>query len=393
MSARAGNLSALADISVAELENLRQALHHVMAIESGIGPSPIDLSCVDTDRFVQTASRHRLSVCFGPHVEALNLPEDARARVARRAAREQLIALQCAAALAEAVGVLTDDGMRVLAVKGIALALQTTGAAAGRGSGDIDLWVAEPDVTRARELLAGIGYVEPPGAVTMPISGRVENYRMWSGFELELVRGKSPLDLHWSLTTGRRLLPTFDDAWNRREFVSVAGREVPTLSLNDAFTHTCLHAYKDGWRWLRSLVDVARLARRIPANDLAQLALIRPVALSALIAHDAAGGAALEPLLPHGNRAIERARATADAQQRGDAWTLDGSRARSTWVWLHQQLDLANGPRDIARTVSSYALPPNSLGIGADGATHGAMEVLSQRISAVSSRARKPSSR
>ena len=378
--------------SVADLDNLRVALRHVMAIESGEEPAPIDLSFVDADRFVQSASRHRLSVCLAPHVESLNLPDDARARIARRTAREQLVALHCAAALSEAVGALAGDGMRVLAIKGIALSMQTTGTAAGRGSGDIDLWVAEPDVTRARELLAGIGYVEPPGAVTMPVSGRVENYRMWSGFELELVRGKSPLDLHWSLTTQRGLLPTFDDAWNRREIVNIAGRDVPTLSLSDAFTHTCLHAYKDGWRWLRSLVDVDRLARLIPASDLTRLASISPIALSALIAHDATGGAALRPLLSANDRASQRARITADAQQRADAWTLDGSSARSAWVWLHQQLDLASGPRDIARTLSSYALPPTSLGVAADGTTHGAGAALMQRITAVSSRVRKPSS-
>ncbi len=49
--------------------------------------------------------------------------------------------------------------------------------------------------------------------------------------------------------------------------MEVAGTTVQTLGPRDALAHTCHHAARDDWRWIRSLVDVHRLARHPEAWD------------------------------------------------------------------------------------------------------------------------------
>jgi hypothetical protein len=70
----------------------------------------------------------------------------------------------------------------------------------------------------------------------------------------------STVDLHWRLDPTLDALPDFEQVWNRREPVDLGAVQVETLGHADLLGHTSLHAAKDYWRWLRSLVDVHRIA-------------------------------------------------------------------------------------------------------------------------------------
>src|SRR5690348_5338040 len=70
----------------------------------------------------------------------------------------------------------------------------------------------------------------------------------------------STVDLHWRLDPTLDALPSFEAVWNRREPVDLGPVQVETLGHADLLGHTSLHAAKDYWRWLRSLVDVHRIA-------------------------------------------------------------------------------------------------------------------------------------
>jgi hypothetical protein len=72
----------------------------------------------------------------------------------------------------------------------------------------------------------------------------------------------STVDLHWRLDPTLDALPDFDAVWARREIVDLGGVLVPTLGRGDVLAHASLHSAKDSWRWMRSLVDVHRLAAR-----------------------------------------------------------------------------------------------------------------------------------
>lgn len=111
--------------------------------------------------------------------------------------------------------------------------------------------------------LSGTAWTSWP-SLTRRFDSRLWRYARWVSCELPLSRGRFTIDLHWCLSSVRSAVPEFDDLWQRREQVKVSGRLLPTLGLADALDHSCVHSLKDQWRWIRSLVDVDRLARRLP---------------------------------------------------------------------------------------------------------------------------------
>jgi hypothetical protein len=151
------------------------------------------------------------------------------------------------------------DGLPWLTIKGPLLAIQTTGDFAARGYGDIDVFVSPEDAAEAYHRLVASGWY-PSAKYPVPGPSWAWRHLLRSYCELPLSGGRSVVDLHWALVPTRGRLPTFAEAWSRREEIPLAGRRWGTLNRGDAFRHACVHAAKDSWYYLRSLVDIHRLA-------------------------------------------------------------------------------------------------------------------------------------
>jgi hypothetical protein len=89
-------------------------------------------------------------------------------------------------------------------------------------------------------------------------------YVLESTYEDAMVSNHSRIDLHWRLDTSRVGLPTFGECWEARRGVELLGRQIQTLGSHHTLAHSCAHAAKDEWAWLRSLADVHRLMRLTP---------------------------------------------------------------------------------------------------------------------------------
>ena len=146
-----------------------------------------------------------------------------------------------------------------LSIKGPLLAIQTTSDFAARGFGDIDVLVSLDDVADVHGRLVDAGWW-PYGNFPRPGPSWAWRHLLRSYCELPLYGARSTVDLHWALAPTRGRLPTFAEAWARREEIPLSGRRWVTLNRGDALRHACVHAATDSWRWLRSLVDIYRLA-------------------------------------------------------------------------------------------------------------------------------------
>ena len=345
-----------------QVDDLRALVRRAFAGDGANERAAAPLLSSNPEALVEAVARHRLAVCLAPTLDDTIVPALVVEGVRASASRQRLHALMCAAATAEAAGALSDAGVRGLVVKGVALALQTTGEATSRGPGDIDLWVHPNDVQAAMLALEGVGYRSHLYAQTPDPASALWRYTLWADHELLLVREAMMLDLHWSLTVNRAGLPDFDTAWERRAHVQIGARLIATLGLADALVHASAHAHKDGWRWMRSLVDIALLSRLVQPSERESLSRVRSVRRSALVAHDATGVPELESLMAVNPREVARARRTASVQQRTGDWTSsDHWSARATYDWAHQQLELSGGPTDYARSVAGFVLAPASL--------------------------------
>ena len=208
---------------------------------------------------VEAVRRHRVAELVAAHATELGLGEQVSAEVrelravGRRALMVQLLELE------RLQGLFSDAGLRCLAIKGPALAAQTTGDAAARGSGDLDLLLSPADVEAACRLLEANGWRMRPGSEVSPGTW-AWGHVMRSFNALTFDGPGSTVDLHWRLDPTLDALPDFEEVWNRREPVDLGPVRVETLCHADLLGHASLHAAKDYWRWLRSLVDVHRIA-------------------------------------------------------------------------------------------------------------------------------------
>lgn len=203
--------------------------------------------------------RHRVAELLGSQATGLELPAAllepiAQLRsVSRRALMVQVLET------GRLQQVFAGAGIPSMVIKGPALAVQTAGDPAARGAGDIDLLVHPDQVEAAHRLLLESGWSLRPGYDLRP--GTWAWRHVMGAFNALTYDGPgSAVDLHWRLDPTLEALPTFAEAWERRVRVDLGGVSVDTLGHEDLLAHTSLHAAKDSWRWMRSLVDVHRLA-------------------------------------------------------------------------------------------------------------------------------------
>jgi len=208
---------------------------------------------------VEAVRRHRVADLVASQADALGLPAEVAEPISalrltgRRALMVQILEIERLHTL------FTGAGLRCLVIKGPALAVQTAGDPFARGSGDIDLVISPDDVVAALRLLEANGWRVRVGNEVEP--GTWAWGHVMRSFNALTFDGLgSTVDLHWRLDPTLDALPTFAEVWERREEVDLGPVAVQTLAHRDLLAQTSLHTAKDYWRWLRSLVDVHRLA-------------------------------------------------------------------------------------------------------------------------------------
>ncbi len=241
---------------VEAVDALRSALRHIVSGDDGVWPAPPGLTRA---AFVAAAHQHHVVPFLDLHVDRLVLPSGTAAFIRAAAAQSASATEVLASDLAVALTSLERAGVRALAVKGVSLAVQAYDDLTARGAGDLDLLVAPADLARAHQALTSAGWVHDE---SYPAPGDSWGWRhlVRTGHEVSLHGSRSSVDLHWHLAPARSSFPSFERLWERSVELGVAGRPVPTLAPFDALAHSAGHAAKDQWRWLRSMLDVHRLA-------------------------------------------------------------------------------------------------------------------------------------
>ena len=215
---------------------------------------------VDWKLVVSFAAKHRLLPLLHRNLTTF-CPEAMPASVARSLAARVAANADTASTLRQETArlchLLGAAGIAVMAFKGPPLAATVYGDVSLRQSWDIDLLVAESDLSRVASLLAEEGYVAGPAF------DRAQDF-------VHSVKGIT-VDLHWALTpwffpvdmNARELL-------SRRRLVAVDGVPIPVPCSEDMLFILCLQAAKDCWErrqhleYLSKAVDIAEFLRATP---------------------------------------------------------------------------------------------------------------------------------
>jgi hypothetical protein len=240
------------------LDVLRRLVVQALALEEGQAPEAVSTEEISTRDLLIAVRRHRLFPLLHEHGRELKLPDEVTDVLDAWHEQAHRGVLVQAVDTVSAWQALTGAGIPALALKGLALAVLTTGQIDARGPGDVDLLVPPDRVADAHAVLTARG-------LELHEDGRIEP-DMWAwrhvnrwGCALIYYGPGAEIDLHWRLDLAPEDDTPFDALWQRREQVTVGGTPIPTLSRYDALRHSAAH--REGWSSIRTLVDLRRLAR------------------------------------------------------------------------------------------------------------------------------------
>ena len=344
--------------------------------EEGRAGAPVPVAAAEVRTVFEVAQRHRVQPLLRTHAAVLGLPDELVGLLDRwlTAARRQTM-LQ-ALETVRAWELLDGAGIEVLAVKGQALAVQTAGRADARGPGDVDLLVDPARLVEAHRLLTGAGWRLRDDARVEPDTWAWRHLTRW-GNALTYQGEAADVDLHWRLDVMPDAHPPFAVLRSRAEHVRVGTATLATLSRYDALRHLATH--REGWIWLRTLVDLRRLARTEAALD----GPLRPAAaLSLAVARTTVGLPATVPAAVHARldeaprEVVDRvARLHADAVPTAHAAVYGGRRKlRGRLAELTSVADLQHAavelvlPADVVfpvRSRTGWTGVPRALGLRA----------------------------
>jgi hypothetical protein len=208
------------------------------------------------------------------------------------------------------LGLFKAHGIVGIPYKGPVLAAHAYGDVSLRQFVDLDILVAEKDLSRAKDILIAHGYK------LRTALNAVEESRYLSGdYEYRLVRDDKPsvIGLHWKLAPKYLHFPL--DAlrvWDHLEWISLVGATVPSLTREDLLLLLCVHGTKDLWERVGWICDIA--------------------------------------LLIHSHQGMDWGRVVAQAT------TLRSTRVLLIGVGLAQLLFATTLPRDLLRQIQSDAL-------------------------------------
>lgn len=238
-----------------------------------------------------------------------------------------IIALSRARLAAEVAAALEQAQIRFLVIKGVALAVQAWGHASARGAGDLDVFVAEEDVSAVAGVLADFGAV--PQRTDRDLRPRARDRAMHHA--LTFGYRDTGVDVHYRLDTIPSVMRmSFDECFARSSSVQIGSRSVPTLSLDDALLLAACNGGRDAWVKWGSVLDVVAMWRRKQAPAAELMARAVEVGAAGRLAVALALGRLVDPSLPEQSRpatAIARRVLRMHAQTRRDSVWVDRRRA------------------------------------------------------------------
>ncbi len=224
---------------------------------------PVEVSAIGAEFSsspVQAALVHQLSPLLATYADELGLDPVSAAELQGEASTETLAALALGRETALAWQAVSEQGISVVAFKGVALSVTSTGSPVSRGSGDIDLLVDQDDALAACRVLVALDY-EPESFTARFISSHWPWLR-WSTRELSFEGPRANADLHWRISQEVGLLDSTQMMVNRAVEVALPEGSVRTLCDDDALLVACYTIQHDSYRSLRQAVDLVRLLRK-----------------------------------------------------------------------------------------------------------------------------------
>jgi hypothetical protein len=159
--------------------------------------------------------------------------------------------------LIQLIKTLSDAGIRAIPCKGPVLAATGYGNLSLRHFSDLDIFLGRKDILKAKQVLAQQGY-----RPNLQFTAKQETAYFKTHHEYRFVREKDAaiVEIQWAITEETFSFPfDFDEVWERREMVVLAGTSVSSLHPDDLLLILCVHGTKHRWEQLKWICDIAEI--------------------------------------------------------------------------------------------------------------------------------------
>ncbi len=154
---------------------------------------------------------------------------------------------------------LQDANIKVILLKGAAIAELAYNDLALRPIGDIDLLVQEQDFPKIKELLVNIGY-EPTESLPILAPGEAVEYAHYFEQIRFFNEGQLLIEIHFRLVNMG--IPKVEEmVWQNAVRVKICGVDTLTPSVEDSLLLLCIHANQHNYCMIRLFCDIAELIR------------------------------------------------------------------------------------------------------------------------------------
>lgn len=215
---------------------------------------------IDWTRFMQYARHHRVSpvvyVTLKRNFPDL-VPEAVLAKLHRSYVKNTFQMLNLTRDMGRLCEAFQRENVRMLVLKGPALAHELYGDVSLRPSKDLDILVSEEQLTQAESILKDLGFEH-----IQEFPRILEEWR-WRAHHLTYVHplNQTQIELHWKLNPEAGKEPAFEELWGRRRKCTIGGANVFILGKVDEFINLIIHGSRHAWFRIRWLSDIDRLAR------------------------------------------------------------------------------------------------------------------------------------
>lgn len=221
---------------------------------------------------LEDAHDHSVFPLLDRHLRAVALeliPEPVAERLKTEARANAVRCLALSAELIRITEALTASGISSLPYKGPVIASQAYGDITAREFEDLDVVLRQSDLEKANGIVQGLGYEArfPALHTRGNAPGLVPGEYNYSHPARRTI-----LELHTEATL--RHFPQrldLDHFFSRSTQLDLGGREIRTLSAEDALLFLSVHAAKDFWQKLVWVTDIAELIQRHPSLNWAEL--------------------------------------------------------------------------------------------------------------------------
>ena len=223
-------------------------------------------------RVLALAARHSLAPLLAAEVFSrrdLILPASVTAQLVALRQRAARRALSQIAELLRVLAAFQREGIAALTFKGQLLAEQAYGDVALRACFDLDLFVPEADVLRAKEVLLALGY--HPEFALLPHQ-ETDLLRIECEYPFKHVTSGVQIDLQWRPRARYFSFPLpAGELWQRSIGTTLAGHSVRTFAPEDLTLLLLVHGAKHTWSKLEQLCAMAAWIERNPELDWAAI--------------------------------------------------------------------------------------------------------------------------